>query len=267
MKITSSRKDDILKRKAEYEQQLAEYEERQEAAGQAMAEAEEQIVGPIRDFLEQRLSTYSTLHFDVSVGRGRFHVNGVQVNIRCNERDIFEENSALSWNYNVALDKDGNVVKESSSWSGLKATTAEQMKSLRQTVSALEFLNDIDWNSLINVDMPKFYDYYDRDDERPQRPNFEQEMNEAELEDIIGKNKAVKIKNWGESCPYRGNVYVRITKESPSQYQVDMVGAGWNDNASQEDIVDAFSRGSYRSQRVRKSNVVPVQPITIIDLD
>ncbi len=267
MRIIANKKEDILKRKAEYEQQLADYNDRQQRSNQAMREAEEKVTGPVKEFLESRLIAYSALQFDVDVDRS-YSGNGMVVNIRCNEDTKFEDTSALSWDYKACIE-DGQVIKESSSWSGLKATTPDQMKSLRQTVAALEFLNDVDWYKLINVELPKYEDYYDFNDTKPQRPDFEQEIAEAEIEEIIGKNKAIKVKNWGESCPFKYDVFIRINKESPSQYHVDMVGcwSGSDTESSKVAAIEDFNNGDFRTQRVRKTSIKPVLPIQIIDIN
>lgn len=265
--ITSSRKDDVLRRKAEYEQQLKDYNERMNQRHHAFNEAEVAVMKPIQEFLESRLSAYSALQFDVRVER--YFGKTLRVRIECNERAKFSDDVALAWSYDASI-ADGEVVKESSSWSGLKATTPNQMRSLRQTVSALEFLNDLDWYRLINVTLPKYEDYYPDDDKRPVAPDFDAELVEAEIEDIIGQNKAILVKNWGDACPYRGDVFLKVNGQSASQYQVDMVGCNrFTDdmNAISEEAILDFKAGHFRSQRVRKSSVKLVTPICVIDLD
>ena len=267
MKIYCSRKDDILKRKAEYEKQVSDYRAREDESRKNYRDAFRKVAEPVYNYLVSELGKFSALQFDVDVRQNKFGASGIGVRIECDENRKFEDGSALSWSYEASIVK-GRVVKESSSWSGLKATTEAQMESLKQTVQALEFLNDIDWDHLINVETPKYEDYFDEDNKLPKRPNFEQELAEAELEDLIGANKAILIQNW-DGCPYKNNVYMRIKSESPSQYSVDMVGTwryGDKDEAEAKAIED-FNRGAYRSQRVRKVNVKPVQPIQVIDLE
>ena len=266
MKIYCSRKDDILKRKAEYEKQVSDYHKRDDESRRNYQDAYEKATKPIYDYIVSELGKFTALQFDVDVQK-KFGDCSLGVRIECDENRKFEDNSALSWNYEASI-VNGEIVKESSSWSGLKATNKEQMESLKQTVQALEFLNDIDWDHLINVELPKYEDYFDVDNKLPRRPNFEQELAEAEIEDLIGANKAILIQNW-DSCPYKNNVYMRIKSESPSQYSVDMVGT-WrysDKDEAEEKAIEDFKRGAYRSQRVRKVNVKPVQPIQVIDLE
>lgn len=262
MKITASRKDDILKRKAQYEADMEAYKQRQNASRLAYNKAEDAVLNPIREYLERKLSRYSALTFDIDVRRGyTFHRGGdnldfAEVSIRCNEHNKFDDDVALSWSYRVNLDSDGSVLRESSSWSGLSATTEAQMRSLHQTVSALDMLNDIDWAELIKVTLPDYDDYYDPNDKEPEGANWDRELENAELEESIGTNKWFCVANWGESCPYRGYVvWVNIIKDSGSQYTVNVIG-NWDmqmyidGKCTGDDIVNK----SY-VKRVRKSSI------------
>ena len=187
-----------------------------------------------------------------------------------NEHNKFDDDSALSWSYEVKLDSDGNVVRESSSWSGLKATTEEQMRSLRQTVSALDFLNDVDWDELIKVNMPDYSDYYNPEDKAPEREDFESQLKQAELEEIVGQDAYVKVKNWGESCPYRGDVYLKILKETPSMYQAVVIPAYLIDDYDRnpESYLESVRQYSnYTPYRVRKSSIRLTNPIKVARIE
>lgn len=266
MKITASKKDDILKRKAQYEADFAAYNKRQEQYRRAYQQAEDELTTPIQDYLERKLSRYSALEFDVYVRRG-WHDKGAEVTIECNEHNKFSEDSALSWSYKAFIGADGELERESSSWSGLSATTEAQMQSLRQTVAALELLNDLDWEGLINIKFPNYSDYYDETDKRPERENFEAELKLAELEELIGTNKIIKVKNWGESCPYRGDVWLHINRETPSMYMANII-PGWiiqalDEYDSYQTELDNYMSGKYGEYRIRKTSVNPVSPIEV----
>lgn len=261
MKITASRKDEVLQRKAQYDADMKAYEERQEASSRALHEAENNIIKPIQEYLERELSKYSALKFELDLQRSwRKDNKGVRVRIHCNERNKFDDDVALAWSYEVELDADGNVVRETSSWSGLSATTEAQMTSLKQTVDALEFLNSIDWDALINVDMPDYNDYYDPNDKKPAYQNFEEELKAAELEELVGSNKIIKVNNWGESCPYRGDVWLKLLRETPSMYIVNIIPSFAVDS---EEELAKYVDGRYGEYRVRKSSVIPVTPQTV----
>lgn len=253
MKITASRKDDILKRKAEYDAKMQAYSKEHDRRWRNYRQAQYAVSDPIAAQIQNMLKRFTALQFDVIVDEGRSwgrYKDSVEVKVRCNENNQFDENSALSWSWEAKVNRDGEVEKESSSWSGLKACTAEQLRSLEQTLQALKLLNGIDWNVVLNVDMPDYDDYFRDMPEEPKREDFSEELKEAELEDLIGKNALVEVYNW-ESSPFRGNsVYLQILKETPSQY-VCKIFSGWSDNS----VLDSARRSGGYEQRVRKSTI------------
>lgn len=260
MKITASRKDDILKRKAEYDARRKAYDDAEQEAWDRYQDAEDAVTEPIKSQIENMLRRFTALHFDVQVQRGwssrRNGRPGIDVKISCNERNLNDPDVALGWRWEASLDSDGAVKKESSSWSGLQACTEEQLRSLEQTFQALKLLNSIDWSVVLDVKLPKYSDYKMDLPERPATENFEDELKEAELEELIGKNAAVEVYNW-ESSPYRGDsVYLQILRETPSQY-VCKIFPRTHGRLDQE-IAELIRSGQYYGyeQRVRKSTIV-----------
>jgi hypothetical protein len=165
----------------------------------------------------------------------------------------------------VGLDAEGNVVKETGSWSGLKATNAQQLESLRQTLGALEYLNSINWVDLLDRALPNWGDYVHTSvPDRRDRPNFEQQLMEADLEELVGADKAVKVENW-ESSGYRGEyVWVQLITESPAQYTVRVYG-DVSDSAVRESMQRA-KENKYPPKRIRKATIQPVTPLEVIEL-
>lgn len=178
------------------------------------------------------LKDYSLLRFDVTADYD-YRNDKVRVRVKCNEPSK-RENDALSWNFNVRLDKDGQVAKESSSWSGLKACTQEQLDSLQQCVDALVTLNGLDWAVLLDKAMPDAKEYFKRETEERNlgaRPNFREQLIEASLEECVGQDILV-LGSAGENSGYRtgAEVYYLITGQSPKQYQVKEQIAAWVDD-------------------------------------
>ena len=192
MRITASKREDILRRKSEYEANRAASRAKFEEQFNAYSTAEDNIFEAVKSNVMQLLKGFDLLEFDVSVDR-RFRSH-LGVSIRCNDRKHSDPNSSLTWSYDVILTKDGEVQKETSSWSGLQATTESQLASLTQTLEALKQLNKIDWATLLNVTLPKYSDYvtepfaeYDRN-----APDFDRELIEADIEEAIGTNVLIK---------------------------------------------------------------------------
>ena len=264
MKIYASKLDDLRKAKEEWE---AEDERRASLRKQENAryeKAKDAQLAPVDYEISKALKRFDRLEFEVDVQpsdsyRGR---RGILVRIRCDQNRKHDENSALSWDWQVNLDNEGNIVKDSGSWSGLNATNQENMDSLMQTYLALQYLNSVDWKSLLDVAMPNYSDYF-TDESRPQRnkPNFDQEMKEAELADLIDSDKMVL----GYSIPEyesRWNQSVKtwfiILGETPKQFKIGEVTAydakrRFEDGQSIEEIVELAKR--YPS-RMRKDRLI-----------
>lgn len=270
MKITANRKEDILKRKAEYEAANEAYHKESDRRWREYRRAVETVTDPIKEELEYNLGKFSALQFRVDVEEGRWREPGLRVHISCDEDRKFNENVALAWSYDAHLsERDGQIVpvRESSSWSGLSATTEAQLESLRQTVKALDYLNSLDWNDLLNRTTPNYSDLFKDGLTQPEREDFEQQLGEAEIEDIIGKDKLIKVKNFNSSG-YRGNeVYIKVISQTPSQYTVIARDPWVIENADRfQRIVDQGSFDDLRGFKVRKSSIHPVNPIQVVDI-
>lgn len=204
---------------------------------------------PIKNELESKLSIWSNLHFQISVQPKWGSV--IDVEVRCNENEKFNDDVALAWNYEVSLTRDGDVVKESSSWSGLKATTREQIDSLQSSVEALRYLNNVDWENLLTVTLPDYEDYRQESVLNEIDKEFKRQLSDSFISELIGSNTWVRIVPF-ESSGYRdrATLYANIVRETPSQYEVKLL--------SQMDIDNGKTDSTY-TQRVKKSNFIPVK--------
>lgn len=204
---------------------------------------------PIKNELESKLSIWTNLHFQISVYPKWGRDIGVQV--KCNENEKFNDDVALAWSYEVSLTRDGDVVKESSSWSGLKATTREQIDSLQSSVEALKYLNNVDWENLLVVTLPDYEDYRQESVLNEIDKEFKRQLSDAFISELIGSNTWVQIIPF-ESSGYweRAVLYANIVRETPSQYVVKLL--------SQMDIDNGRTDSTY-TQRVKKSNFIPVK--------
>lgn len=264
MKIIATRKEDILRRKAEYDTKVAEYEADQQTRRRNYRQAENAVTEPVRQFLYDTLAQFDLLDFEIDVHqnfRALSRDSGLNVSIRCNERDKFADTSALSWNYDCYIEEDGEVKKESGSWSGLKATTAAQLDSLKQTVAALELLNSLDWYEILNKEMPKYSDYFDGGVERPERVDFNKELQEAEIEDVIGQNVLVRV--GGISEYGRTPVWARFIKETPTQYQIEII-----EDRTKKRLEESgeLKPGVGYKRNVRKDKIFLIDPVEKFEL-
>lgn len=217
MKITARKRDDILRDKAAYEADKAKRQVEYNKQYEAYDKARYQVMSDIKSAVESELGNHvDEVKIDIQQAWG----NVIEVKVD-NGNDPFGP-SALSWNWSVKLDRDGNVVKDSGSWSGLSAVTLEQIQDLRNTADILEILNNIDWKTLLNTKVPHYEDYVTMNDPSYEKSDrdYDAELKEADIEDIIGdKDAAVFV---GNALPdyFRGNEYVTLLKETPKRFNV-----------------------------------------------
>ena len=239
MKIYAKSFDDIRKARdawdADYEERGKRYQEQRQRYKQAIHD----VTDPIKQKLESDLSVYDKLDFDINVREEHDWddpQNGLSsyigITVYCNENRVHDENSALSWHYSVDL-RGGELVKSSSSWSGLNATTEENIESLEQTLGAIKYLASVDWESLVRTELPSDKDYITEKLNWRDRPDFEDQMKEAAIEDIIGQPILIKGKAVESLSGYRtrNGFWYMVHRETPKKYIVSFMDADILDSA------------------------------------
>lgn len=224
-------------------------------------EDERAILLPIKNTIESILSKFNLLSFDVRV---EFNYGSLaEVRVRCNEDKKFSEDSALSWDYSALFNpKTGEVKKESGSWSGLKATTSAQLDSLRQTVEALEALNSVNYSELLNVKALNYDDYsYEQEDETPEY-DYDTELASQQIRELIGKGKAIRIKNFNGDRRGASDLFLVPLKETPKKIEGRVFSARYVDNG-----VDPKEIYKSYPQPIMKSKITIVEPIEIVDVE
>lgn len=267
MKITSSKRDDILKRKAEYDADVSERLTRLKDQKQQYYKAEHDITSVVEEDIKSRLTAYRALQFDVDVTRGRYdNHNSLRVRVQCNEDNKFDDDVALSWRYEVNLSKDGEVQKESSSWSGLKATTESQLESLRQTLEALKYLNSVDWAIVLNKDLPDPEEYITERDPRydTDKPDFKQELFEADIEEAISTGNLVK--GYGYKY-FRGDAWYQIIGETPKQYKVvELSEYEMNKSDNLQEFVKTQQKFAYNVSKTKFYSEIVYNPVEFMEV-
>lgn len=274
MRITASKKsieeirEDIARRRKEHHDQgrLA-YKARNDA-GRNYRAASNAVIQPVIDELYSKFATWETMNPTIRGEEDWEDVGTARYRISINVENRQPEGLALKWSYEVGFDSNGNIRKTTSSWSGLEATTEANIHSLEQIVEALKYLNSLDWATLLDKQVPSYKDFYKDLPKAPAPHDFDQELAEAELSDMIGKNRLIRVKPWGESCPYRKEVYIRIVRETPSQYIINIVPSyiALGDEEQRSKIQSYLGDDRYSVYRVRKTSIVPVQPVDVIDI-
>lgn len=262
--LVASRADEIRKARDEWDAEKARRDAIHDEQDASYRQAERAITKAIEDKIASGLASFNLLEFDVYVEPyGRYGGPGVSLRVDCNQQKVHDPSSALSWDYKAYITSDGEVVKESSSWSGLEACTEEAMASLKQTVAALEFLNSIDYAQLLNVETPNPKDFFTEDAYMVEsRPDFESQLLEAELEEAIGQ----RVLFLGNPLPndeyYAGyqNIFYVILGETLKQYKIGRIDRWTFDKlieggATEEQLFETITK-SYNVQRVRKDRLL-----------
>lgn len=234
MKITCSKRDDIIKQRDEFDSRRRAMTESRDNDDKNYRAATRKVFQEVEDAVNEKLKPVSKLPLEVTATYGLG--DGIEVNVECGGPHT--EGNALSWNYRVYLNSDIDVVKETGSWSGLKAITAEEMMSLKRSVRALEILNEeINWEDLVKTALPNYQDYMTQDYSKlnERRPDFERQLREVDIEEAIENGtpvhgKAVSATGYREGIP--GNY--TIIKETPKSYVVDFEPDGYAGHSSGE---------------------------------
>lgn len=226
MKILAKKRDDILRDKAAYEEDKARRQSQFDAQERAWYDARDQVMDDVKSAVESELGNH--------VDEVKISVDAWDsIEVRVDNGDNPFGPHALSWKWFVKLDADGNVVKDSGSWSGLSAVTVEQIQDLRNTADILEILNNIDWKTILNTKVPAYSDYITMNDPSYEKPDrdYDAELKAADIEAIIGDEDAAVFVGNALSDYFEGNDYVSILKETPKRFNVyvfpELRIAGW----------------------------------------
>lgn len=124
MKITCTKRDDILKRKQEYEADRSQRQARFDAQYKEFQKEDYSRRETIKNAVKQLLGDTG---LDLRISTDYASVMGRSFKVEISdEDDKFNPDKALSWSWKVYLTKEGEVTKESSSWSGLNAVSKKE---------------------------------------------------------------------------------------------------------------------------------------------
>lgn len=265
MKITCNRRDDILKRKQEYESDRAKRQAKYDEEYKAWKDEEH---GRRQSLEKAVIRAIGNTTLDLTIYVGMSFGTGYRIRVS-DEDNKFDGDKALSWTWEVSLDKDGDVKKESSSWSDMKAVSAANLSNLKEIVRVLEILNNIDFKTMLNRVTPPNPDDYitGPSPEYETAPSFDKELMEVDVEDCIGTRKGIL---GTYSKIYRGDVYHFIQRETPASYTVWDIPAYYVENheGSLSDLYETYyaKRDSY-TYTIRKNTFFETieQNVTIVD--
>lgn len=228
--IYATKADDLKREQAKYDAELHELESKHNEQTANWRSAGREIEKQVQDDVREVIGPTS-LNLQIRAEQG-WNDMGYRVTVQADDAQ------SLRWNMDVNLDKEGKVIKKTGSWSGLKATTFEEIDELKESVRIIEKLNGINWPALLFREGPDWDEYVDQDlarnlfDKKQNRPNYEADIATAELEDLIGTDMWIKL----EGSPtdqfgyrdYRYTYWAKIKKATPAQFVVDLCNTPGN---------------------------------------
>ena len=212
MKITMARRDDVLRRQQEYNDKRSKYD----SEVQNFREAEYTVMQNLENLIRSKIGD-TVLDLSISAARSGFNQD---IEVSINNGSNPHDSQALNWNYDIKLKRSGDVQMESGSWSGLSATTDEQIQNLKESVRVIEILNNLDWKTLLNVELPDYNDYVTS--EYPKNENFNQQLLEADVLDAMDDGLLIKGHGYKYYNP-RAVVFYHILKENPKSFTVQEI--------------------------------------------
>lgn len=244
--VAARNRDEIIRRRDEYQSDYEAKKKQHDEEYSNYQRAQHTVLAGVENIVRDMLKNVSAkLNLEINAEEDWNYTSdttGVKISVRSNEHDVHNKDKALSWNWSVKLNKDGDIVKDSGSWSGLNAITEENLESLRLSVEALEILNHADWNTILKVELPKWEEYIKTQVPTNKAADFRQELEEADLEEAIENRRFIKgLKNSGRM--YRGDVYYLVLSESPKQYKVVECPATYVDAVQKGEPVGLTERG------------------------
>lgn len=234
--VYATKADDLRKEMSDYDSTTTSLQQKYNKQSDEYSERIKLEKALIEREVRQAIGETSTMDITIRIGQELF-VNSDRddtdwtVSINVNNSSKWDKDVALSWNYDVKLDDQGNVVKETGSWSGLRATTPAQIEDLKESVRLIEIINNIDWKSILHRTAIRWGDYVDEDnltalhDRQKTRPDFEKQIAEAEVADYVGTDTWIKLSGSPSSSYGYGNkpYWAMIKKETPARYVIDLV--------------------------------------------
>lgn len=266
IKVNASRADDLRKEKAQwqmkYDARKTAYEGQERRYNAAKWNWKDRFV----ELIKTQFSSYidKLPYLEIFVDDGWRNIE-----VRFKYADYLGKddraNVSLRWSYDIALTEEGEVKKETNSWSGFDAVTPQQVDDLMNSANFLKAVVDYDWAPLLKEakeSAPKYNQYIgirnpDWDDDYKD-PGYDKMIREAELEENIGKDIWIR----GD----RGSSWYKIISATPKFYNIAKVD-DWTIRNS-PDYAVARITNPYPSRSLKNSIPfdTPIQTISQEDL-
>lgn len=241
------------------------YEDQEQSYHNARWNWKDTIESTVRNKFSAYISKLPDLRITVDSGWG-------EVTIRIDYEHLHNDAFSLNWDYTIRLREDGEIIKESSSWSGLKAVTSEQIDDLLNSANLLKAIVEFDWAPVLEEakkTQPKYRNYvgvrdpnYDPD---YKDPGYDKMIREAEVDEALNSGKWIKGKQ-----EYGENVWYFIVAQTPKFYNItavreDSIRYALRNPDENSKLLDRVrnpqNTSEYYINRVKKDNLYFASPI------
>lgn len=259
--------DDAVARQEEqqkvYQRQRKQYLIRLKASKDIVVE---NIKNLIEDATDSDFMRFVEVYVSIYPGHGNIRVS-------YGESNKFDDDVPLVWNWTFELGgygHDDRVDRTTSSWSGLNATTAQNVDTLKKSVSALEALanvNDEYLVSLIKSNVVRPSDYVTQEVDKVDANRYLM----RKLEALAGTDRYVLTFDG----PYHQDYY-HIVKDTGKQFAVESVRItkpkreyDWriDDYVERDAKVYDLETKRYNKEKFADMVVEPVKPVTMNDIE
>jgi len=256
--IKETRADDIRAAKqkwdSDFDKAVDDYNRMEYEYDVALEDVMEKVEAQIKS--ELGISEDSLLEVDVDAYGSRWG-SKYRTGIKYKYGTPYDNKSALKWNIDIYLNNDGEVQKETGSWSGLEAHTPELLEDLKYSVNLIEKIMNLDYQKIImdaESRRPNRDDYVVN--KRPnykERPNFEAQIKEVTIEDIMGTDTIIS----GSAVPSSGyrtvSGWYKILGQTAKRYKVSFV-PDRTGTLTNQDLKNEFDKG-YNEFQVNKDTL------------
>lgn len=180
-----------------------------------------------------------------------------EIRVDYGELRVSDESLPLKWSWRFKVDSRGRTSRESSSWSGLNATTSDHIAQLRQSVNALEALSNLDDERLVKLSFqnaPAYDEYVTQDVDKLD----ETEYVYKKLDALAGEDVFLA----GDKKWY-GEYYYKIVKDTGKQYSVEIWYLAYPSHISGRDRAEFISNETRRYRKDKLYDAVR-QPIVLV---
>ena len=227
--------------------------ERKSATDAVAAYVRAQIVGATSEQFANDLRVF------VDVDRmANENYQTAEIRVDYGENRVSDESLPLKWRWSFKVNSRGQTSRESSSWSGLNATTSDHIAQLRQSVNALEALSNLDDERLVKLafqNAPAYDEYV------TQKVDMldETEYVYKKLDALAGEDVFLA----GDERWY-GEYYYKIVKDTGKQYAVEIWYLGYPSLVSGRDRAEftIYDTKRYRKDKLYDAVSHPIVPVT-----